>query len=291
MEKDYVPAVSDAIPAQITQSVLTSVAADHSLHHVASTQTPTAEGHPALTMPVASGGIDTFLGGSTSSFLDDLQPSRLLMLALVEENTALKNKVKELRSEVELFRGKSNDLALTLHMKGSELDLLRQQNDRLKEEVNALNVQLAEFRLENTRLRSNEQTHIKQLRLLQNELLYTKYVNAIQDANALYNLENVLPPPHCEHMKSLHSDRVGATHYVYTFGKYKDNPDQQLYKMYELHRRLKSLPPRTHQALLRRYGDVVDEVSQFLENLKIPDTCVNLVSQDDIDQLAEWWLD
>jgi hypothetical protein len=121
--------------------------------------------------------------------------------------------------------------------------------------------------------------------------LYAKYLNAIRDANAYLQLESKLLSPHKENLKSLHSDWIGSTHYMHNLGKDRDTQEQIDLKLFDLQRRLSDVPVYIQRTLYRMYGDPVEQVILELQNLKITDACLNLVSQDDKDMLSDWWLD
>lgn len=215
--------------------------------------------------------------------------------ALMNGNIRLQRQVQELQRELHELRVNSTTQNIKLLTSISELDLLRQQNQYLKDEVTLLTQQLEESRLVVVKLREEqEQRQLqsdKMLRRVQNELRYTKYMNAIQDANAYLNLENVLPSPHRENLRSLHTDRIGSTHYMYNIGKDKDSADLINYKLFDLQRRLDAAPPHIQQTLFRVHGETVEQVNLELQKLNIPDTCVSLVTLYDIELLKDWWLD
>jgi chromosome segregation ATPase len=227
----------------------------------------------------------------------------------LSEITRLKEQIKALQKEVDSLRGTSVSQNILMLAKNSELDLLRDQNQTLKEEIQTLREEIilltqqrddahaeiisaraarerqdAEIKRQDARLRRLE----KQLRL---DPLYKKFVDAIQDANAYLKLELTLLSPHKENLGSLHSDRIGSTHYMYTMGNDRDTEEQIQYKLFELQRRLTDAPPSIRNTLFRKYGATVDQVRAELEKLNISEACVELVSNDDIELLSDWWLD
>jgi hypothetical protein len=78
---------------------------------------------------------------------------------------------------------------------------------------------------------------------------------------------------------------------MHNLGKDRDTQEQIDLKLFDLQRRLSDVPVYIQRTLYRMYGDTVEQVILELQNLKITDACLNLVSQDDKDMLSDWWLD
>jgi hypothetical protein len=78
---------------------------------------------------------------------------------------------------------------------------------------------------------------------------------------------------------------------MHNLGKDRDTQEQIDLKLFDLQRRLSDVPVYIQRTLYRMYGDPVEQVILELQNLKITDACLNLVSQDDKDMLSDWWLD
>jgi len=206
---------------------------------------------------------------------------------LIAENENLKLRVEELRNELTKCNLTVQAQGIELLTKNSELDLLRVQNQSLREEILLLTKEWDEYK-------AKERAKDRQIVLLTNELKYVKYVNAIQDANAILHMENALDEPHRSTLNSLHMDRIGDTHYIYKDKNPKNQSDSTELinvKLHSLLQHIDSPPESIRRKLKLKYHETLDEVRKILVGLNLPDSCRTLVSKDDLDALDDWWLD
>lgn len=201
---------------------------------------------------------------------------------LILENERLILEVAKLRAELKQSNIIVQQQSVDIIAKDSELDLLKIQNQTLRDEV---------VLLTKKRTASQAMKEDRLIVMMTNELKYSKYVHAMQETTAHLQLENQLPEPYKSSLKSILTERIEDPDYIYKNKEDGDSPQLIDFKLYSLLKHIDSTPPSVRRKLNMNYEDILEQMHHVLVNLNIPDTCINHVSCEDVDALQDWWLD
>jgi len=110
----------------------------------------------------------------------------------------------------------------------------------------------------------------RKLRMLCNELLFSKFQNAIQDANTFYRWENHWLAPERDLLQPFHSGRrIGLHYFLKQEGRYIDSMEMIQYKTLCLLEQIQKMDSKLKRRFCQHFGDVLEYVESSLIKLNM----------------------
>ena len=197
---------------------------------------------------------------------------------VLNENIMLKAKIAELYTTID-------QLHETIKTDKLTIDLLKEENEMLKEKIKSLedkiikqDITIQELKDENVQLKEE----IKELKSDINDLklkdVYNSYIMAIQDTNSYQRLELTLPK-HKKNLIKLRRNRNISCHYI------EENDDDVLKnnKLYVLHDKLINMDPSLRSKFDKEFPNLIQDLIQYIEPLKTVPT------EDELENISYWW--
>lgn len=180
------------------------------------------------------------------------------------ENIMLKAKIAELYTTI-------NQLNETIKTDQLTIDLLKEENEMLKEKIKSLEDKII-----------LQDITIQELKPDMNDLklkdMYNSYIMAIKDTNSYQQLQSKLP----KHKKNLYKLRYGrntSCHYIDV------NEDEDLKKdrLTVLHDKLIHMDTSLRNKFDKEFPSLIDDLIQYIEPLK------TIPSEDNLEIISYWW--
>ena len=204
-------------------------------------------------------------------FLQQSILSKTQRIAELEQiNVNLNNTIDHLRND-------NIQLQQTIERNDKEIYILKTENAKLKKQLKKLENDMKELQNKNNAL---ERSVVQ----LMEKNLTDKMKVAIQDVNAMYQLEQSFPPKHKKQLFKLRLGRNEDFHYIINDENYGDPPELIDYKMQKIKEQLKNVSSSTRADLGK---ELCQELITYLD--KLPPNPTN-PSDEDLEEADKWWL-